>query len=398
MARKKLTDQFVKNIHQTGRRKEYCDLLLQGFGLRVTKSGVKTFYVRVHHRNKTVRITLGKYPALSLADARIIAQEKMRMAIDGSLSQQEAQKMTVKEAHDRFIELYAKIKNKDWRVSASRLKRFMTEYGGVYLSDIHRRDVNNYLDKIMSRGTHIQANRAHSALSRFMNWCVERTYIEISPCHGVKKPAKENPRDRVLGDQELKKIYSACDDEAYPFGPLFKLLLLTAQRRGEVSDMRWCELDLKNKIWTIPKERAKNGKAHMVQLSEEAITILESMPRFLYSDLVFTTNGRTAVSGHDKVRRRMVVKTGVEHWRIHDFRRTAASGMARLGVTPYVVEKILNHVSGTFAGVLGVYNQYGYDQEKRDALNKWANHLTYLQTNEEINIPRNKPEESRRSF
>lgn len=322
----------------------------------------------------------------------------MRMAIDGSLSQQEAQNITVKEAHDRFIELYAKIKNKDWRVAFSRLKPFLAEYGGVYLSDIHRRDIHNYLDKIMAKGTHIQANRAHSALSRFLNWCVERTYIENSPCNRVKKPAKENPRDRVLNDEELKKVYAACNGEAYPFGPLFKILLLTAQRRGEVSEMRWSEVDLKNKIWTIPKERAKNGKAHSVPLSDEAIKIFGSIPRFLHSDLVFTTNGRTAVSGHDKVRRRIVTATGVDHWRIHDFRRTAASGMARLGVTPYVVEKILNHVSGTFAGVLGVYNQYGYDQEKRDALNKWAEYVIGLKSYEEINIRKTKLEDPRRGF
>ncbi len=378
MARKKLTDQFVKNITATGRRQEYCDSLLQGFGLRVTKASVKTFYVRVRLRNKITRITLGKYPALSLADARAMAQEKMRMALDGSLSLHEAHQITVKEAYERFIELYAKVKNKNWRVAQSRLKPFLKEYGAVSLADIHRRDIISYLDNVMARGTHTQANRAHSALSRFLNWCVERTYIEISPCYGVKKPAKENPRDRVLSDDELTKVYAACGDEAYPFGPLFRLLILTAQRRNEVSGMRWGELDFKGKVWTIPKERAKNGKAHMVPLSNEAIKILESIPRFLHSDLIFTTNGKSAVSGHDKVRRRIVAETGVEHWRIHDFRRTAASGMARLEVPPYVVEKILNHVTGTFSGVLGVYNQYGYDREKREALNKWAEYVMGL--------------------
>lgn len=391
MAKTKLTDQFIKNITSSERRQEYCDLLLQGFGLRVTEAGVKTFYVRVRFRNKINRITLGKYPALSLADARQMAQEKMRMALDGSLSSQNVQQITIKEAHDRFIELYAKVKNKDWRASCSRLKPFLKEYGNTNLVDINRRDIINYLDKVMARGTHTQANRAHSALSRFLNWCVERTYIETSPCHGIKKPAKEKPRDRVLDDRELHEILSASSREGYPFGPVFQLLILTAQRRNEVSGMRWNELDFKNKNWTIPKERAKNGKAHIVPLSDVAINILESIPRFLHSDLVFTTNGKTPVSGLDKVRRRMICSTKIDNWKIHDFRRTAASGMARLGVTPYVVEKILNHVSGTFSGVLGVYNQYGYDREKRDALDKWANCISNLKNNYVEYISREKP-------
>lgn len=379
MAKKKLTEQFIKNIPATGKRQEYCDELLQGFGLRISKFGVKTFYARVRHRNKIIRVTLGKYPVLSLADARIAAQEKMRMAMNGSLASQEIQNMTVAEAYENFIELYAKVKNKDWRVAQSRLKPFLKEYGAVNLCDIHRRDIISHLDKLMARGIYTQANRAHSSLSRFLNWCVERSYIEVSPCHGVKKPAKENPRDRVLSDDELAKIYAACGSgEPYPFGPLLQITILTAQRRGEVSGMRWNEIDFKNKVWTIPKERAKNGKAHMVPLSQEVIKVLEAIPRFLHSDLVFTTNGKTPVSGHDKARRRIVAITGADNWRIHDFRRTAASGMARLGVTPYVVEKILNHVSGTFSGVLGVYNQYGYDQEKRDALNRWANYVMEL--------------------
>lgn len=142
--------------------------------------------------------------------------------------------------------------------------------------------------------------------------------------------------------------------------------------------MRWSELDLKNKTWTIPKERAKNAKAHIVPLSAPVVEILEDIPRFLRSDFVFTTTGKTPVSGHGKYKYRLDKILGADDWVPHDLRRTAASGMARLEVPPYVVEKILNHVSGTFSGVLGVYNQYGYDREKREALNKWADYVIGL--------------------
>ncbi len=387
MAKKKITAKFVENIKPTQRRQEYCDTILQGFGLRVTTEGQRSFYVRLRYRNKAKRITLGTYPALSLADARVLAGEKMTQAMNGSLHSNQTNAHTIKEAYARFIELYAKIHNKDWAISDSRLKKFMAEYGEVNLTDLYKRDIIAHLDKLMAGGTPMQANRAHSALSRFLNWCVERDYIEHSPCHGVKKPAKENKRDRILDDDELLNIWNVCGGFGYPFEPLLKILILTAQRRGEVSGMRWSELDLKNKIWTIPKERAKNGRAHMVPLSEPVIKILETLPRFLHSDFVFTTTGKTPVSGHGKYKKRIDETTGITGWVFHDFRRTGASRMAQVGINPYVVEKVLNHVSGTFSGVLGVYQQYGYDKEKREALNKWAEYVINLRTqNDTINF------------
>lgn len=378
MAKKKLTAKFIENVNSNGKRQEFCDPYLKGFGLRVSKMGTRTFFVRVRFRGKIERHTIGTYPSFSLAEARGKASEIIAQAEKGTLHKAAEQKLTIKEAYDRFIELYAKVHNKDWASSDSRLKKFMAEYGNMHLVDLHRRDIIAHLDSLVAAGTPTQANRARAALSRFLNWCVERTYIEYSPCQGTPKPAKENPRDRVLSDDEILKIYEACHAFSYPFGPLFQVLLLTAQRRGEVSGMRWSELDLKNKTWTIPKERAKNGKAHIIPLSETVIDILQGVPRFLHSDFVFTTTGKTPVSGHGKYKNRLDKVLGINDWVFHDFRRTAASGMARLEVPPYVVEKALNHVSGTFSGVLGVYNQYGYDREKREALNKWADYVIGL--------------------
>lgn len=384
MAKKKLNDKFIQSLKATGKRQEYCDTLLSGFGVRMSKEGKVSYYVRFRYRNKIIRETLGYYPVLSLADARDKARSKLTDVMNGSYSVHQTQQFTIRQAYALFIQLYAKVHNKDWAISDSRLKKFMAEYGDIDLKDLTRRDIIAHLDKLMAQGTPMQSNRAHSALSRFLNWCVERGYLDHSPCQGVKKMAKEISRDRVLNDEEVNKIWNACGTFGYPFGPLFKILMLTAQRRGEVSGMRWSELDIPNRNWTLPKERAKNGKAHIVPLSPQVIKIIESVPRFLHSDYVFTTTGKSPVSGHGKYKYKLDEMTGATDWVFHDFRRTAASGMARLSIPPYVVEKVLNHVSGTFAGVLGVYNQYGYDKEKREALNKWADYVMDLQRNETI--------------
>ncbi len=305
MARKKLNDKFIQNLKGNGKRQEFCDTLISGFGVRVSKEGKVSYYVRFRHRNKIKRETFGYYPIISLADARDIARSKLAEVMNGNYSIHQTQKLTIKQAYALFIELYAKVHNKDWKTSDARLKKFMAEYDSIDLKDLTRSDIIYYLDKLMAQGTPTQSNRAHSALSRFLNWCVERGYVDHSPCQGIKKLAKENPRDRVLNDDELIKIWDACDGFGYPFGPLFHILILTAQRRSEVSGMRWSELDLKNHTWTIPKERAKNKKAHIVPLTPSVIQIIENMPRFLHSDYVFTTTGTSPVSGHGKYKYRL---------------------------------------------------------------------------------------------
>lgn len=156
------------------------------------------------------------------------------------------------------------------------------------------------------------------------------------------------------------------------------MLLATGQRRGEMAHMRWSEIDLDNKIWVIPTERSKNGKPHVVPLSAYALALLNEIPRFLDCDFVFTTTRRSPISGFSKALRRLWAATDATDWRLHDLRRTAASGMARASVPPHVVEKVLNHISGTISGVAAVYNRYAYDPEKRDALETWGASLTEL--------------------
>jgi integrase len=201
---------------------------------------------------------------------------------------------------------------------------------------------------------------------------VERGIVDISPITGLKAPTKEESRDRVLEDDEIVRLLRACRNDVYPFRQFVPILLATAQRRGELAEMRWSEVDLDAKQWVIPADRSKNGKPHVVPLSPYALDALNEVPRFLDCDYVFTTTRNSPVSGFSKMLRRLSEGSQTSDWRLHDLRRTAASGMARAGVAPHVVEKVLNHISGTISGVAAVYNRYAYDAEKRAALDDWG--------------------------
>jgi integrase len=200
-----------------------------------------------------------------------------------------------------------------------------------------------------------------------------------------------------LTDEEIRWFWQGCGEIGWPFGPLFLLLLLTAQRRDEVGGMRCSEVDLDNQIWTLPRQRAKGDREHEVHLSDAAIDVLRSLPRIASNSigqdgLVFTTNGRTPVSGFGNAKRRLDVimaearrrslglpeRTKIPDWRLHDLRRTAATGMARLNFPPHVVEKVLNHVSGTIRGVAAVYNRFEYLEERRAALEAWGRYVWNL--------------------
>jgi integrase len=183
-----------------------------------------------------------------------------------------------------------------------------------------------------------------------------------------------------LSDVELKAVWQACEGLGWPFGPLIQLLILTGQRRDEVGSMRWAELDLAGRLWQLPKERTKNNVAHRVSLAPRAAAILEALPRITgEQDFVFTTNGKTAASGFSRAKARIdKALPDMPHWTLHDLRLTVASGMARLGVPLPVIEKVLNHVSGSFAGIVGVYQHHVFTDEKRQALEAWARHVEAL--------------------
>ncbi len=376
--KKALTTKTIENIKPTLKRIEIRDTILRGFSLRASPNGLKTFYTNYRHNGKQRRVKLGNYPALSLKQARVKASHILVdvETYERNIVKPERHRNTVSEVGHNFIELYAKPNNKDWKGSQNRLYRnFIDLFGDILIEDITKAHIHSALDKIMARGAHGQANRVLCVIRKFFNWSIERGYIEHNPAAGISPPSKEIARDRVLEDDELKRVWGAFDEFPFPFEAMFKILTLTGQRRGEVSGMKWSEICFETKTWSLPATRVKNGRAHSVPLCPIAIDILKSLPRFLNSDLVFTTTGTTPVSGFGKYKKRIDEISGVKDWRLHDLRRTAASGMAKLGVAPHVVERILNHSTGTISGVAAVYNRYGYETEKREALEVWNNHI-----------------------
>jgi len=246
------------------------------------------------------------------------------------------------------------------------------------LGEIKRPEVVYVLDQIVGQSTPISANRALSALRKLFSWATDRGMIEVNPVAGLKPPVKAVARDRVLTDDELIACWKASETDGFPFEQYAKLMILTGQRRGEVAGMQWSELDFEKATWTIPAQRAKNATQHVVPLAPLALSPLKSVPRFLGSDFVFTTTGVTPVSGFRKFKDRLEVAAGTDDWRMHDIRRTVATNMAALGVRPHVIEAVLNHKSGIVSGVAAGYNRHAYGQEKREALEKWAEHVERL--------------------
>lgn len=385
--KRKLSPKLVEHVKTPGpKRLDVWDTVLQCFGVRVSPSGRKTWFVIARVDGHQKRITIGTYPAISLAEARNEARKIIRDAQLGVLSHaQEPPPLTLGDTVPLFIELYAKPKNRGWKESERLLGKFQSLFPKP-LKQIVRSDVVRLLDEIVASGTPYRANRALAALKKLMNWALDRGMIEVNPIAGLKPPHKERSREVVLTDEQLASLIRAADAEGFPFGDVVKLLILTGQRRSEVAEMRWSELDLGRAVWTIPSHRSKNGQTHEVPLSPSALAVLRSLPRFLGSDYVFTTTGRAPISGFGRMKRRLSAAYEMMDWRLHDIRRTAASGMARMGVDPHVIEKVLNHRSGIISGVAAVYNRYGYEKEKREALAQWASHLECL-TKTKVNGP-----------
>jgi integrase len=226
--------------------------------------------------------------------------------------------------------------------------------------------------------------------------------IKVSPCDGVEMPTPERARDRVLDDAEIKLAWAAFESIGWPFGPIGKLLLLTGARRDEVASLEWRELDLDAGVWRLPKERTKNKRAHEIPLPGAAVEVLKGLPRVepkrgpdgkVRPALVFSTTGATPVSGFSRAKAAIdaviaarlrdeaqgcggdLDDVRVTGWVIHDLRRTVATNLQKLGVRLEVTEAVLNHVSGSRAGIVGVYQRHEWATEKRDALDKWAAHL-----------------------
>lgn len=376
--RKALSIKSIEAFKPQVKRYEVHDLLCPGFSLRVFPTGRKVFTVKYRYGLKQRRLPIGVHPRISLAQARDKALEALRLVDEGidPAARRRQLNMNVEAICADFIRQYARPRNRSWKEAERILQReFVTVHGQRDIRAIKRHDILELMDGAIERGAAYQANRIHSNLRKLFNWCLERGMIDASPMLGTKPPTREQARDRVLTDDEIRAVLRVCAREPYPFGQFVPLLLATAQRRGEVSQMTWSQVDLDAKQWVIPAELSKNGKPHVVPLNDFALQLLAEVPRFADCDWVFTTTRRSPISGFSKALRHVHAQSETSGWRFHDLRRTAASGMARLAVLPHVIEKVLNHISGTISGVAAVYNVFGYDAERREALDRWGQFL-----------------------
>ena len=229
------------------------------------------------------------------------------------------------------------------------------------------------ISAIEQRGAPVAANKTLKSLKTFLRWCVGRAVLDQSPAEGVPLPAKEVARDRVLNDQELVQVILAARKMDGPYGGIVELLALTGQRREEVARMKWDELDLTQRVWTLPKSRTKNAKEHVVHLSEQSMAVLKRPDN--KGPFVFSVLGNKPFQEFSKCKQRLDQLSGVTGWRLHDLRRTCVSGMARLGIAPHVADKILNHQAGTISGVAAVYQRHDFLLERRAALDLWGAHV-----------------------
>jgi integrase len=360
------------------------DSEVPGFGVRVRANGAATWVLRPPRAGgRSALYTLGSAGAVALADARAAARQRLASAALGtdlhSARRDAREKATV--TFGRSVELYlaeaAKRRRSAYVASLrNHLNVHWRPLHGRALDRIKRADVAARLVEISAEFGPHAANRARVVLSAFFAWSMGEGIAEANPVLGTNKAADEVARDRVLTDAELAAVWRACRDD--DFGRIVRLLILTGQRLNEVAGMRWSELDLAGAVWRLPGERTKNGRAHDVPLSAAALELLSDREPVDDRPFVFG-RGKGPFSGFSKCKAALDKAAGLSApWRLHDLRRTAATGMAGIGVLPHVVEAVLNHVSGHKAGVAGVYNRASYSTEKRAALDQWAAHVLGL--------------------
>jgi integrase len=374
-----LTDRFCDRAKSTGAQTDYFDENVSGLALRVTAGGVKTWTLHFGPAKKRARIGLGRYPSTSLANARALALEAKSAVADGRDPRGGAtDAMTVASLVESYVEKHvAGLRSAD-EIKRRLHRNIVPVIGNVKLSELHRRDATRVIDKVAKRGAPVEAMRSFEDLRAMLRWAVSRGDLDHNPIDGMRKPQGSKPRERVLSDDEIQTLWNGLP-QALTRSPdcqrIIKLCLVTGQRVGEVAGMTRGELDLKHKAWNLPGARTKNGHAHTVPLSPLAIELIgkgDGEQVFPNSESAGTLPGAAVARTISRAQDRF----GIAQWSAHDLRRTALTGMAKLGIAPIVLGHIANHRTTTKAGMtLSVYVHHAYEKEKREALDLWADRL-----------------------
>lgn len=435
MAKASITKRTVDAAKPGLRDAFLWDAEVAGFGLKVTSAGRKVYVFQYRlarpgesSRTPAKRYTIGKHGSLTPEQARKRAKELAALVESGiDPRERELAEMVAKDeatrraaekvrlegelAFERVAALWLDHyeNEKERRPSSIRMAKMIVNNHlqpalvGIPMPHIGRAELQPILDAIPVKQRGMR-RAVFAYASVLFGWAHKRGDIGENPLAGMVKPEAPKARDRVLTDSELAEVWNACDSVGAPFGPFYHMLILTGQRRSEVAAMGWEELDRATAVWTIPADRAKNGVAHIVPLSMAVIAKLDGLagtptshdvesedvtwPKKGY---VFTTTGKTPISGLTKAKRALdsqVAKArkgdqiedapAISPWRIHDLRRTMATGFQRLGIRFEVTEAVLNHISGAKGGVAGIYQRHDWGPEKRSALDAWAKHVAAI--------------------
>jgi integrase len=383
---------------------DYPGSKITGFGIRVMKTGLKTFYFQYRFNNQRPRLNLGRYPDITLARARKKAEEARGLLRRGlnpkyHLQENDEEATHASEAVTGYtppVPLFAQavedyitkhVLTNSRASTAKELSRnlrstFLAVWSAKPLDEISSADVTKVIDAKLAEGKPGAANHALSNIKAFFQWCVARGMIKNSPARGIPKPAISVSRSRYLQPYEIRAVWLATEAEPNPISKLVQLALLTGQRRGEIAGMRWDELHINNGYWAIPGSRTKNGKDHIVPLSFFAVEVLRTITRsplplrpgdteIRYSPLVFAAPRVPSkpLSDFSKPKARLDEHACIAHWCIHDLRRTVATGVAELGVLPKVKKKLFNHSESE---VHDVYDRFEYFEERCEAMHRWA--------------------------
>jgi integrase len=395
MSKIRLTDPFVRGLKPAPKAKvrEYYDDLVPGFLIRVTDTGHRTYYVQAYWPGKrySSRKAIGDARKISLARAREIAAQWVATLAEGIDPQEKAEteRREAERARATTFAAVAELYITSVVATSRRAKQterlirrgLIPELGDIPIKQISRADILKILNAKVERGTPFAARALFSRVRALFNWAIDFGEFDLlhSPVDRMRSSRimgnRKLARTRILNDKELRAFWNAASQLGYPYKHTYHLLALTGLRRNEVGGARWGEFDLKTKTWIVPEARMKTGNAHLVPLTDDMLSMLNTIPKFDKGDYLFSvTNGVSPVNNFAQARtrldKRMPEETGP--WVLHDIRRTVRTNLSGLPIEEHVRELVLAHKR---SGIAGVYDLYEYQDEKRAALVLWNDRL-----------------------
>jgi integrase len=379
----------IATLHLPRGRSEitHFDSDIGGFGIRIRKSGSRSWVFQYDFAGKTKRITLGKVSAIDASKARAIASElhaKVRLGQDPAAAKAESEARAA-ETFGAAVKPYLQWQSARVRPSTLRhLERHLlvnlAPLQSLPINKVDRRAIAAQLARMT--GSPVQANRTRSTLTSFLNWAMREGLIDSNPALATNK-YPERPRERVLTNAELRTLWLALPES--DFGDIVKILVLTGQRAREIADLQWSEVAFDKGIIELPPHRTKNRRRHTIPMSAMVRAILQAREQN-GGTFVFGRSGLNGFSGWSRCKERLDDALRIPDWTIHDLRRVFATGAAEIGIQPHIIEAVLNHVSGHKSGVAGVYNRAAYEAEKATALSRWAEHVAAIIEDRDSNV------------